>query len=158
MKKALYIIFTLVLCITLVGCGNKDKEETSKVSTTSSLKDIMEFLYDGISEDELPMMIENIELNDENFKSYAFADIKYKEAIASESMTGASAHSIVLIRLEDKNDSDTTVKDIKENADPRKWICVEAENTYVLSKDDLVLLIMTDEHADKIKENFEKIK
>lgn len=158
MKKALYLLFTLVLCITLVGCGTKDSDDTSKVTTSSSLTDIMKQLYNGISEDELPMMIENIELNDENFKSYAFADIKYKEAIASECMTGSTPHSIVLIRLEDKNDSDTAVKDIKENADPRKWICVEAENTYVLSNDDLVLLIMTDEHADKIKENFEKIK
>lgn len=158
MKKALYILFTLVLCISLVGCGDKEKESTSKVSTSSSLTDIMEQLYDGIPEDNLPMALENTELNDENFKYYAFADIKYKEAIASESMTGSIAHSVVLIRLENKKDSDTAVKEIKEKADPRKWICVEAENTYVLAKDDLVLLIMSGENADTIKENFEKIK
>lgn len=158
MKKTLFILLTLVLCITLVGCGNKDKDTTSKVSTTSSLPDIMDYLYEGIPEDNLPMALENIELNDDNFKNYAFADIKYKEAIANESMTGSIAHSVVLIRLEDKKDSDTVVKEIKEKADPRKWICVEAENTYVLSNDDLVLLIMSGENADTIKENFEKIK
>ena len=157
MKKALYILFTLVLCISLVGCGDKEKESASKVSTSSSLTDIMEQLYDGIPEDNLPMALENTELNDENFKYYAFADIKYKEAIASESMTGSIAHSVVLIRLENKKDSDTAVKEIKEKADPRKWICVEAENTYVLAKDDLVLLIMSGENADTIKENFELI-
>ena len=41
---------------------------------------------------------------------------------------------------------------------PRKWVCVEAEHTYVLSKGDLVVLIMSNEHADKIKENFENLK
>ena len=49
------------------------------------------------------------------------------------------------------------IKEIKEKANPRKWICVEAENTYVVSKGDLVVLIMSNELAPKIKENFEKL-
>ena len=40
----------------------------------------------------------------------------------------------------------------------KKWICVEAENTYVLSKGDLVVLIMSNDLAPKIKENFENLK
>ena len=73
-------------------------------------------------------------------------------------MTGATPHSIVLIRLEDAKDAEQAVKDIEENADPRKWICVEAENVYVLSKGDLVVLIMSNDIAPKIKENFENLK
>ena len=114
-------------------------------------------LYEGISEEEKPMMLDNIELNSENFEYYAFADVKYKEAIASEAMTGATPHSVVLIRLENAKDSEQVVKEIKEKANPRKWICVEAENTYVVSKGDLVVLIMSNELAPKIKENFEKL-
>ena len=73
-------------------------------------------------------------------------------------MTGSIAHSVVLIRLEDAKDATKAVEDIKKNADPRKWICVEAENVYVLSKGDLVVLIMSNELAPKIKENFENLK
>lgn len=157
MKKTLYLFLAVLVCIFLVGCGNKESE--SSVSTSSSLTEIMEALYEGIPEDELPMALHNIELDEENFKYYAFADdVKYKEAIANESMTGSIAHSLVLIRLEDKFDSDNVVEAIKENANPSKWLCVTADNTYVLAKEDLVLLIMTNEHADKIKKNFEKIK
>ncbi len=156
MKKLMYVFCTIILCLTLVGCGNKKQEENKNIE--GSLPEIMEKLYDGISEDELPMMIENIELNGENFEYYAFADVKYKEAIASESMTGSIPHSIVLIRLEDANEAEQATKDIKEKADPRKWICVEAENTYVLSKGDLVVLIMSNDIAPKIKENFENLK
>lgn len=155
MKKVLYILLTIALCITLVGCG---KTDTNTISTSASLTDIMNYLYEGIPEDNLPMALNNTELNKDNFKSYAFVDAKYKEAIVNESMTGSIAHSVVLIRLENKSDSDTVVNEIKEKADPRKWICVEAENTYVLAKDDLVLLVMSDEKADTIKNNFEKIK
>lgn len=150
MKKVFYVFCTLAICFMLTGCGEKNIEGT--------LPEIMEKLYEGISEEEMPMMVDNIELNDENFKYYAFADVDYKEAIASEAMTGATPHSVVLIRLNDSKTSKQVVEDIEKNADPRKWICVEAENTYVLSKGDLVVLIMSNDLAPKIKQNFENLK
>ena len=152
MKKVLYLFCALLVGGLLVGCTAKEK------NIEGTLPEIMEKLYDGVPEEQMPMMVDNIELNGENFKNYAFADVKYKEAIASEAMTGATPHSIVLIRLEDAKDAEQAVKDIEENADPRKWICVEAENVYVLSKGDLVVLIMSNDIAPKIKENFENLK
>lgn len=153
MKKFLCLLCIMMSCVMVVGCGSKDNKNIE-----GKLTDIMAKLYEGIDEEEMPMMVENIELNSENFKNFAFSDVKYKEAIASESMTGSSPHSVVLIRLEDKKDATDAVKDIDKNADTRKWICVEAENKYVLSKGDLVVLIMSNELAPKIKENFEKLK
>lgn len=157
MKKVVYFFCALAICLALVGCGKKEENETEK-NIEGTLPEIMEKLYNGIPEDEMPMMVRNTELNDENFKYFAFADVKYKEAIASESMTGSIPHSVVLIRLEDKKDADKAVEEIKKNANPRKWLCVEAENTFVLSKGDLVVLIMSNELAPKIKENFENLK
>lgn len=154
MKKVISLVSLLMLSLVLAGCGTT-KEESKNIE--GSLTDIMAKLYDGIGEDEMPMMLDNVTLNQEIFEYYAFADIKYKEAIASESMTGSIPHSVVLIRLEDANDADAAVKDIKEKADPRKWICVEAENVEVLSKGDLVVLIMSNELASTIKANFEKL-
>lgn len=150
MKKLLYVFFVCAIAFALTGCKEKN--------IGGSLPDIMEQLYAGISDDEKPMMLGNIELTEDNFKSFAFTDVDYKEAIASESMTGSIAHSVVLIRLKDAKDSEKVVADIKKNADPRKWICVEASNTYVLSKGDLVVLIMSNDLAPKIKENFENLK
>lgn len=157
MKKVLYFFCALAICLALVGCGKKEEKEAEK-NIEGTLPEIMEKLYNGIPEDEMPMMVRNTELNDENFEYYAFADVKYKEAIASESMTGSIPHSVVLIRLEDQKDASKTVEEIKKNANPRKWLCVEAENTFVLSKGDLVVLIMSNELAPKIKENFENLK
>ena len=152
MKKVFGLFCTLVFCFILTGCGSSEK------NIEGSLTDIMDKLYEGISDDEKPMMLENMELTSENFEYYAFVkDVKYKEAIVSEAIRSI-AHSVVLIRLEDAKDADQVVKDIEKNANPRKWICVEAENVYVLSKGDLVVLIMADELAPKIKENFENLK
>ena len=150
MKKLFYILGVLSLCFILTGCADKNIE--------GSLTDIMEKLYDGISEEEMPMMTENVELTDETFKNFAFIEADYKEAIASEAMTGSTPHSVVLIRLKDAADAEKVVEDIEKNANPRKWICVEAENVYVLSKGDLVVLIMSNDLAPKIKKNFENLK
>ena len=154
MKKIIYGLLIIGVAFIISGCGDKNIEGT--------LPEIMEKLYDGIKEDEMPMMTENVELTDEMLKGYfnEGSDVKidYKEVIASESMVGSMAHTVVLFRLNDASDAEKVVKDIEKNANPRKWICVEAEHTYVLSKGDLVVLIMSNDLAPKIKENFENLK
>lgn len=151
MKKIFYAFIVLFSAFILTGCGSKNIE--------GNLSDIMDKLYDGIKEDNLPMALTTQELTSENFENYAFTnDINYKEAVVSESMTGSIAHSVVLIRLNDAKDAKDAVEEIKENANPRKWICVEAEKVYVESKGDLVVLIMSGDNADTIKENFKNLK
>lgn len=154
MKKIILLTSVLLLSFLLVGCT---KGTTKNIE--GSLNDIMTKLYEGIDENEMPGLADNVELNQENFVNFAFVDnVKYKEAIVSEPVIGSIPHSVVLIRLENASDAEKVVNDIKANANPRKWICTEAENTYVLSKGDLVLLIMSNELADKIKNNFENLK
>ena len=150
MKKIILGLLLLGVCFGVAGCGNKNIE--------GNFSDIMSMVYEGISEEELPMMVENIPLNDENFKMYTFIDMDYKEAIASESMTGATPHSVVLVRFHSASDAEKAKEEMKKNADPRKWICVEAEHVYVESKGDLVILIMSNDIADRLKENFVALK
>lgn len=154
MKKILYALCLIGLTFLISGCGTKNIEGT--------LPEIMDKLYEGINEDEMPMFVETVELDDDMLKGYfeegTNIDFKYKEAVSSESMVGSIAHAVVLIRLESSSDSEKAVETIKKNANPNKWICVSAENTYVLSKGDLVVLIMSGDLAPKIKENFENLK
>ena len=55
MKKIIYVLCMFAFCFVLTGCGEKNIE--------GSLPDIMTKLYEGISEEEKPMMLDNIELN-----------------------------------------------------------------------------------------------
>ena len=148
------MISIVALSFLFAGCTKE-----SEKNIEGSLSNIMTKLYEGIDESEMPSLADNVTLNEETFSNFAFVDnVKYKEAIVSEPVIGAIAHSVVLIRLEDSKDAEQVVKDIKEKANPRKWVCVEAENTYVLSKGDLVVLIMSNDLANKMKENFENLK
>ena len=78
MKKKLLILITSIVLI-LTGCGVKHVD--------GELEDIMDRLYNGISEEELPMMLQNTELTEENIENYiGTKDIKWSEAIVSESI------------------------------------------------------------------------
>ena len=48
------------------------------------------------------------------------------------------------------------MKEIKEKVNPRKWVCVEVaeENVLVVNRGDIVMLVMDDELAQTIKDNF----
>ena len=146
------ILFLAVITLFMTGCGAKEK------NIEGSLTDIMAKVYEGIPEEELPMALSNIEVTKDTLANYVgTSDIDMKEALASESMVGSIAHSVVLIRMNEGADVAAAVTAIQENANPRKWICVEAENVYVERKGDLIILIMSGENADTLKTNFENL-
>lgn len=156
MKKSFKILFTfaiLLLVVTLTGCGNNK-------NVSGTLPEIMDKLYANIPEDERPMMLTNIEVNDENIEMYlGTADIEYVEALASESATGSIAHSVVLVRVKDNANVEEIKEKIENSVNPRKWICVEAEDVEVESKGNLIVLIMSSEAAtEKIENSFNNLK
>lgn len=150
-RKVTLVLLVGFACICLTGCGSTNIE--------GSLEEIMEKVYLNISEDNLPMMLTNIEVTEENVEGYlGTEDIDFVDALASESAVGSIAHSVVLIRTEENADVEKIKETIKDSVNPRKWICVEAENVYVESKGDLIIVIMCNELADDIKTNFENLK
>ena len=158
MKRLKYVslCFVAVLSLFLVtGCGNKNIE--------GSLEDIMAKLYEEIPEDNRPGGLTNMEINDENIESFIGTDdVDYVEAIASESMMGSIAHSVVLIRVKDVTDIEEDKREILEDVNPRKWICVgvEKEEVIVESKGDLIMVaIVADKvNRDKIAKAFDNLK
>jgi len=152
MKKLLIIIIALVFCITISGCGNKNIEGT--------LEEIMTKVYSTLKEEEKPMMLMNTKITKENIEMYlGTTDIEYEEALASESATGSIAHSVVLIRTKDNANIELIKEKIEDSVNPRKWICVEAEEVEVESNGNLILLVMSNETvADKITTQFENLK
>lgn len=158
MKRCFFNLITcLILIFMITGCEKKIMHIDGK------LEDLMVKVYDGIDESELPMMLQNIQLTKEDIEYYIGTnDIEWKEAIASESGIGSIAHSVVLIRMEEnvtEKDIELAKTKIKENANPRKWLCVEAENVFVESNGDLIILIMSDDaKAENLQENFNNLK
>lgn len=157
MKKIkLLSIFTILLggLFLLSGCGSNNVE--------GSLEDIMTKVYANVPEDQRPMGLTNIEVNSENILGFlGTEDIEYEEALASESMIGSFAHSVVLVRAKDGADIEALKTTIKENIDPRKWVCVwvEEEDVIIKNKGDLIIVIVVEdqETRTKLEEGFDKL-
>ncbi len=154
MKKIRFIIVILCLFTLTLGCQKKSN------NIDDSLASIMEKVYANIPSDDLPAL-ENIKVTKDNQEYYlGSSDFSYKEALASEPLMSSIAHSVVLVRVNSINDVEKIKKEIKEKIDPRKWVCVGVEdnNVIVESKGNLIILIMDNEYATVIRDNFLNLK
>ena len=151
MKKI--ITLTLLVITSLVILSGCQKEENIELSMNEGVDKV----YVGL-EDNMPM-VGSTEITKDNMKSYIGIDnLDIKEGVASEALIGSIAHSVVVLRVSDKVDVEKAKNDIKENANPRKWVCVEAEKVIVKSKGDVIILIMSNnELAPKIESNFDNL-
>lgn len=150
----------MVACLLLVaGCSNKESESAIN---DMPLSDIMTSLYEGIAEDELPMMGEAVSVTDENVNWYLGLDsCDFKEALAMESMISSVAHSVVLVRANDDQDIEALKTAIKDSIDTNKWICVGIDKSEMVleSKGNVILVVVVQDVAtrDEIATNFEKL-
>ena len=172
-KKISLFIMIFAAMFLLTGCGNDNKEkdnenkevtnEESKQDNTApvegNLEDLMAKIYENIPEDQRPMMLMNVEIDEENVEYYLGTDdIEYEEALASESGVGSIAHSVVLVRVKDNADIKTIKANIKDSVNPRKWICVEAEKVVVENRGNLIILIMSSsDNVDKLLAGFNNL-
>ncbi|NLH00649.1 MAG: hypothetical protein GX488_01895 [Clostridiales bacterium] len=152
-KKTVAPFFFAVLMLSLAACGGN--EEKSK-GDTMSLEEIFSAILSGV--DGLPETAFT-ELNEDNYHYYLFIDpVKGADALACDSLINAVPHSAVLLRLPEGTDASAIAEEIEKNADPRKWICVEAEKKIVKVHGNTILLVMSfSKTADSISENFDKL-
>ena len=149
------LIVMIAACLFLTACGKDEEKQTDNNSNTSNsnnnvkvegtLEEIMEKLYANIPEDDRPMALTNIPVDDDTIEGFLGTDdIEYDSILASEPMISSIAHSVVLVRVKDSAKVDATKKTIKENVNPRKWVCVGVEPDEVIidNKGDLIVVII----------------
>ena len=158
--KKLSLLFVLLSALLLITGCNEKKEENKNIEGT--LTEIIEKVYKDLPAENTPNGLSNIELTDENIENYiGTKDIKYKEAIARESMIGAIAHSVVLLRTEENADIESIKETILENVNPRKWVCVgvEKDDVIIKNKGDLLIVIIIEDEVgrDSISKGFDAL-
>lgn len=180
MKKLALTLTALTLALALAGCGVSNagsgsssmgassasssiaQSGDSQSAASGDLTSVMDSLFDGIAEDEMPMLMPQEDgskyapLTEENSEyNVGVARNAYKEGICAEAAMSAQAHSICLLKANSADDAAQLAKDVAAGANPRKWVCVEAERTIVAYSGDTVLLAMSyDNLAQTVLDNF----
>ena len=150
-KKLILTALSCAMLMVLPGCSSLEEEP---------LENIMEHLYDGIVDNDIPMMGEPTEINRENANWWlqGAEDTSFTSGLGQEPLIGSIAHSVVLLRTDEPEEA---VANLKENMDTNKWVCVgiEKEDMIVESRDNVVLMVIDDIGiGEKIAENFENYK
>ncbi len=156
MKK--FCLFALCLCfLAFTGCASSSQQSSEAAGNIEgTLDELMPKVIEGLNP-ELALTEQAILSN--NFSSYFFIDyIAGSMGLASDAAINAIPHSVALLRLPEGEDSKAVCAEIEKNLDPRKWVCVEAEASKVLSRGNLILVVMSDQATvDLVVKNFEAL-
>ena len=150
MKKIICVLMAVMTLLSFAACGAGGQNASDELTLSAMMPMVLENV-------ELPAVVD-IEVTDENFASYLFIEPPAEyEALVSEAMMSAVAHSVVLLRVTDGSAA-SLAEDIRTNANPAKWICVNAEKTIVSQHGNTILLVMsTEDAANAIAANFDKL-
>ena len=115
---------------------------------------IIEQIYGKFPVTDLPLGTMEVDLADPDalkmFTGLSSAD-KIQSAAVSESMMGAQAYSLIVVKVKDAADASAVMNEMVGGIDPRKWICVEADDLSAAVSGDVVCLMMVGSaHADLV--------
>ena len=166
-SKIVLLVIIAIIAIALIVAGivlatnaNKPKSNV-QITSTDDMQNLINTVYDGQKENLPPTLntqivdVSNLDV----LKSFTglTSNENIDSVVVSEPMIGSQAYSFVLVKVKDGANADSIAKEMSENIDTRKWICVEAEKLYATSIDNLAVLMMgSDEWAtpvyNKVKE------
>ena len=168
MKKCTAFLLTLALMLSLSACRRRknpaDTDPTTVPTTaTESTKPAESKTLPGTMEENINKIMEEnpaefmggvipLDLEDTSedgllaFESYTGLQTreKLKDGAVYEPMMGSLAFSLVLVRVTDAAEAEQVAREMKKNIDPRKWICVEADQVMLAGYGDVVMFIMLD--------------
>ncbi len=152
MKKFAWVMACIMVIAALAGCGAGSNGGTADAakSPEGTASELIAKIYENVKI-ELPLMDFPVDLADsvsvESFTGAESAD-GMVEAVASESMMGAQAYSLVLVRCENAETADKLADTMMKNINTAKWVCVEATEKQAVVCGDVVMFIMLNPEYD----------
>ena len=160
---ALVVIIAIVAIVAVIMMNNNGKNEKSslKISSSEDLTKLIEDIYEKKEKPFPSLETTEIDVSDETMVSSVTGledGDKLEYLVVSEPMISSQAYSFVLAKVKSGVNSDSIAKEMFDNINPRKWICVSAEKVCATSSGDVACLIMTNkENTDDIFEGFKEV-
>ena len=148
MKKLIAMVLVLAMAVAMVAGGNKAADKTPLAGTMeeNALKVMeacpVEFMG-GIIPVDLTDTSEDGKWAVTYFTGLSDA-AKITDVAVYESMMGSQAFSLVMVRTAEGADPKAVAEEMKSGIDPRKWICVGADEIMAAGYGDTVMFIMLD--------------
>ena len=151
MKKLIAMILVAVMALSMVACGSNKEVAADKAPLTGTMEEnvlkVMEISPVEFMGGTLPVDLTDTS-EDGLWAVNYFTGLSSAENITDvsvyESMTGSQAFSLVMVRTAEGADPKAVAEEMKSGIDPRKWICVGADEIMAAGYGDTVMFIMVD--------------
>lgn len=158
---AVILVITLIAIFVIFSSKTDTKTNLPTINNAEDLKLLVDKLYEG-RQDEMPMLMsQEIDVSDAETLQMATGlqnGEKLEYVVTSEPMMTSQAYSLVLAKVKDGVNANEIAKEMNENINTRKWICVSAEKVYTTSSANIVCLVMSSEELAKpVYEEFKKL-
>jgi len=148
MKKFIALMLVVVMAASLVACGNKAAEKAPLEGTMEeNAMKVMEIAPVEFMGGIIPVDLTDTSEDGKWAVSYftGLSDAaKITDVAVYESMMGSQAFSLVMVRTAEGTDPKAVAEEMKSGIDPRKWICVGADEIMAAGYGDTVMFIMLD--------------
>jgi len=165
MKKFIALILVIAMAASLVACGSKSADKAPLEGTMEeNVMKVMEIAPVEFMAGPMPVDLTDTSEDGKWALSY-FTGLQSAENITDvcvyEPMMGSQAFSLVMVRTAEGADPKAVAEEMKNNIDPRKWICVGADEIMAAGYSDTVMFIMVDSqmglHAQTYVDAFQQV-
>ena len=160
MKKIIALVLALVMALSMVACGGKgaaaDKAPLAGTMEENVLK-VMERCPVEFMGGTMPLDLTDTSEDGKWAVTYftGLSDAsKITDVSIYEPMMGSQAFSLVMVRVAEGQDAKAVAEEMKAGIDPRKWICVGADEIMAAGYGDTVMFIMLDSQLGLKAQNY----
>lgn len=176
MKKLICGLLALMLALGMTACGKTDTIQTDAPTTAPTQEPTVAPTAPAIAEspetileklvEQVPVEfygeVVSIDLTDTSedglwrISSYTGLENAddLAEAAVFEPMMGSLPFSMVVVRVNESADVASVAEAMKSGINPRKWVCVEADDLQVAVYGDTILLIMVGSETDYTAQSY----
>ena len=156
MKKSILIIAIILVIALIIGgvvfLSNNGSKPVIDIATAENLEEIISQVNEKANLGLASLASTVVDVTDsESVKYYTGlqSNANVESVVVSEPMMSSQAYSFVLVKVSEEADVEAMKKEMVDNIDTRKWICVEAEKVYATNHSNLICLVMSNEEWAK---------
>lgn len=161
MKKPVIIaIVIVIIAAIIVGVLVLKPKKELKLQTAEEMQNMLNTIYDS-GKVELPGLETAVIDKTDTMQVTSFTGLQsnenVEELVVSVPFINSQAYSLAVVKVNEKADIEKMKKEMFDNIDMRRWICVSAEKLYITNYENVIFLVMSSEEwAKPVYEEFKK--
>lgn len=159
---AVLIVIAIIVSIVLIaGKNNTSKQTGIEVQTTAQMKELFEKINKNCEEQLPGLEVQELDIKDEEMFTYQTglkSNKNIETAVISQPFINAQAYLAMMVKVSKDADVEEVKKEMLDNIDMRKWVCVSAEKAWATNYGNIIFLVMSDEEWGKTTyDEFKKV-